>query len=148
LHLLGRNDGGKWTKQTSNGLTWRLARESDLLVIGGLLAEMEKRLGKQDRPDFFDDPVVLTLVAEDATGTVVTALYGEMTVELTSIGLHKPSIESVSEIFPDLQQFFGDRFFRVANVFVPRPLARLLHQLLPGCERTSKKLAHFVYRIR
>lgn len=145
---LGRDDKGAWTKTTSNGLKWRLAVEADLLAIGGLLAAMEARLGKQDRPDFFDDPVVLTLVAEDAAGTVVSALYGEMTIELTSIGLDKPSMETVSEIFPDLHQFFGDRFYRVANIFVPKPLARLLRKLLPGCVQTSDTLAHFIYRIR
>jgi hypothetical protein len=144
---LGR-DGGTWKKRTSNGLTWRLAHESDLLAIGGLFAEMEARLGKQDRPDFFSDPVVLTLVAQDETGAVVSALYGEATIELTSIGLNKPSIETVHEIFPDLHQFFSDRFYRIAHVFVHKPIARLLRKLLPNCEPTSKTLAHFVYRIR
>jgi hypothetical protein len=145
---LGRINGGSWTKKTSNGLTWRLATENDLLAIGGLYADMEARLGEQDRPDFFSDPVVLTLVAEDETGTVVSALYGETTIELTSIGLHKPSIETISEIFPDLKQFFADRFYRVANVFVYKPLARLLRKFIPGCVQTKDTLARFTYRIR
>ena len=106
-------------------------------------------MGKQDKPDLFDMPVILTLVCEDdETGEVVEALYAECNVDLTSIGLDIQALKTVREIFPTLHRFFGDKTLRLATVSVPKLIAGVMSRLLPGMTRNDGKLVQFVYRIR
>lgn len=136
-----------WRYTTSNGYTWRMARPEDLLRVGQVWHEQEQRTGKAARLDLMKMPVVLTLVAENAAGEIVEALYGEATIEWASIGLEKAALETVGEIFPDLARFCGERDVRICRVVAPRRLAKLVSRFLPGMKRIDGDSAHFVFRI-
>lgn len=137
-----------WRFQTSNGYTWRLARAEELPLIEDLWCVQESVIGKQDKPDLFNIPVVLTLVAENEAGEIVEALYAEAVVEFTSIGAERGALRSVNELFPHLRRFCGDRSLRVARVNVPRGIARMVRKFLPGLVQLDEELSQFVFRIR
>jgi hypothetical protein len=137
----------QWRLRTSNGYVWRLARIEDLLRVHQMWFEQEQRVGKAARLDLMKMPAVLTLVAENDAGEIVEALYGEATVEWASIGLERGALETVSELFPALERFCGERSVRLCRVNVPRRLAALVSRFIPGMKRIDREMAQFVFRI-
>jgi hypothetical protein len=137
-----------WRHKATSGLTWRLAVESDIPRIHDLWTAMEGKLGKQDKPDLFEVPVVLTLVAEDEAGVIVSAIYGEAVVDWTGIGTDRRAADSLSELFPVLHSFLFDRGIRVTRVLVPRRLAKGMRDVLPWMTDISHKFAQFAYTVR
>lgn len=140
--------GPEWRFRASNGYVWRLATPEDQPRIEEIWAEQERAIGRQDRPDLFEMPVILTLVAEDHAGVVVEALYAELTVEFVSIGTERSALRTVHEMFRHLRQFCGERSMRLARVNVPRRLAGMVRKFLPGLVQTEDELAQFVFRIK
>jgi hypothetical protein len=143
-----RITGLEWRHRASNGYTWRLALPEDLPRIRELWAAQEAKIGPQDRPDLFEMPVVLTLVAENEHGEVVEALYGEVTIEWTSVGIERAALRTVAELFPYLRKFCGDRTLRLARVNVPRRIAGMMRKFLPSLKQIDEEVAQFVFRIR
>jgi hypothetical protein len=141
-------DGPEWRFQASNGYVWRMATAGDLPRIQELWANQESRIGAQDKPDLFDLPVLLTLVAENAGGVVVEALYIEAVAEFVSIGTERGALRTVHEMFRHFRDFCGQRKIRLARVNVPRRLARMVGRFLPGLDQTEDQLAQFVFRVR
>lgn len=137
-----------WRLKAANGLTWRLAIPEDMASIFLLWQEMDRKLGKQDKPDLFDMPVMLTLVAEDEAGTIRGAIYGEAVVDFTGIGTDRAVMEAVPDLFPTLRDYLGERTIRVVRVAVPRLLRRGMARALPGLVEITQRLAVFVYTIR
>ncbi len=127
-----------------------MATVNDLPEIEALWEALDARLGPQDRPDLFANPVVLTLVAEDARGQIVDAVYGEATIEWTMIGGTRRGAQALPPLVETLKQFCGERV-RYARVLVPRggaedTLARYMARKLPGLIEVGKLYAHFVCR--
>lgn len=129
-------------------MIWRLAVKSDLPRIHELWAEMDRKFGRQDRPDLFAMPVLLTLVAEDENGVVVSALYGECVVDWTMIGANREAGRMVDKLFPYLEHFLLERTIRVARVLVPKRIERHMQKLLPQMRNISESFAQFVYVLR
>lgn len=137
-----------WRLKASNGITWRLAVIEDMPRLTELWDNMDKRLGKQDRPDLFAMPVVLTLVAEDEHGIIVSGLYGEAVIDFTGIGTDRRAMLTASEIIPTLHEFLLERTIRVVRVLVPKRVAKGMSALLPGLSEITQSFAQFIYQIR
>ena len=148
-HLAFGPDPHGWRHHDpETGLTWRILRREDMPRIEELWAGMEERLGKQDRPDQFRMPVVITLVAEDCTGTVVSAIYGECVVDFTMIGTDRRVARSVKTVIPYLSLHLFPRAIRIVRVLVPHRMARHMERLLPGFTNITQSFAQFVHKIR
>lgn len=137
-----------WRLKTSNGYTWRLARLEDMLRVYQLWSEQDARMGDSPRVDLMNMPVVLTLVAENASGEIVEALFGEATFEWISVGLERDALQTVNELFPALERFSAQRSVRVCRVNVPRRLARLVRRFLPGLRHCDEEISQFVFDVR
>lgn len=135
-------------RQKVGPLTWRLAVVEDIPSLNELWGAMDKKLGKQDRPDLFAMPVVLTLVAENENGVVVQGIYGEAVIDFTGIGTDRRAMASIGELFPALHEHFFERTIRVIRVLVPKRLAAGMKAMLPGMVELSIKFASFAYTIR
>lgn len=138
----------KWRHPTGNGLTWRLALPEDMPRLYELWGAMDRKLGKQDKPDLLKLPVLLALVAEDEAGVIVGGVYGEAVVDFTGIGTDRRAMESAAELFPELREFFRVRSLRVARVLVPRRLANGMRERLPGFREITQRFAQFCYQIQ
>lgn len=138
-----------WRKP-AHGLTWRLAQPKDAPALVDLLDQMERRIGVQDRPDFYAAPVLLTLVAEDAAGRIVTAVYAEAVAELTMVGLSREGMLGVAALEEELAGFLFARGFRVARLSIPARLERFMRATLERahffCDRRLLNFARLVRR--
>lgn len=131
------------------GVVWRILRYEDLPELRRLWAEMDAKLGKQDKPDQFRMPVVLTLVAEDdQTGEMLSAIYGEAVVDFTMIGTSRRVARSVKTVIPYIELNLFPRSIRIVRVLVPVRLARHVGRLLPRFTNITQSFAQFVYKIR
>jgi hypothetical protein len=138
----------EWRMKVENGLTWRLAKPEDMPHLLELWHSMEKKLGRQDKPDLFAMPVVLTLVAEDEQGVIVSGVYGEAVIDFTGIGTDRRSMACLGELFPVLEAHLLERTIRTVRVLVPRRLAKGMKAVLPGLSEITQQFAQFVYQIR
>ena len=138
-----------WRQTTRDGLTWRLAVMDDLPRLRELWAEMDEKLGeKQDKPDLFAMPVLLTLVAEDTSGKLIAAIYGEAVVDWAMIGTDRAAARSIDELWPQLTFFLFERTVRVTRVLVPMRLRRHMARLLPQMRDITQLFAQFSCTIR
>lgn len=137
-----------WRHIAANGLTWRMAQPDDLPRLLELWAGMEKKLGRQDKPNLFAMPVVITLVAEDEQGTIVGGVYGEAVIDFTGIGTDRRVAASVSELFIELGIHLRERTIRIVRVLVPRCLAAGMAKALPGLQEITQRYAQFFIKIR
>jgi hypothetical protein len=134
-----------WSHETANGLTWRMMRIEDAPRVLDLWAEMDRKLGRQDKPNLFALPVLLTLVAEDEAGDIVTALYGEAVVDLTLIGMDRRAMESTAELTRPLGGFLRSQWgIRAVRVLVPMRLRKGMKRLLPQFREITELVAQFV----
>lgn len=148
-HLAFGEDRFAWRLPTQEGLTWRLATMNDLPQLRALWAEMDAKLGKQDKPDLFDMPVLLTLVAvDDLTGEIATAIYGECVVDWTMIGTSRRAARTLPQLHPWLALFLFPRKIRLARILVPRRLERHMERMLPGFRNITQQFAQFVGNVR
>lgn len=149
-HLAFGDKPLEWRLPTSEGVTWRLATRDDLPELRRLWAEMDARMGvKNDKPDPFAEPVVLTLVAVDAvTGRIDSALYGELVVDWAMIGTSRRTARTINELIPHLALFLFPRSIRAARVLVPRRLERHMAKLVPRLRNITESFAQFAYIIR
>lgn len=103
-----------WTIEHAD-LTWRVALPEDGNAVAALI---EAQPVKQDRPDLFAAPVILTLVAEDFTGEIVDALYIELIAEITKITANRAGFDAYQLLLPHIRSFLHARNIRVAQMAV------------------------------
>lgn len=139
---------GWWSYPTRN-LLWRLARPEDATAIEALYQDMERRIGKQDRPALLAPPVLIALVAEDEEGRIVGGLYIEAVAEITMVGLSRDVLEGAAELGPELAGFLESRKFRIARVTIPSRLGHVMRRALARVGfHSTKGLTHFARMIR
>lgn len=138
-----------WSIQ-SNGLRWRMATPDDTAVLTALMDQVPLRWRNLDRPDLFKSPVLLTLVAEDAEGTVVDGCYVEAVCEVVKLCMTPAGFNSMEELAPWLRRFMTLRGFRICQVTTPRRLARYMRAILELCgfHYVDDELSHFKGRLR
>lgn len=149
-HFVFGENRAEWRLPTKQGVTWRIAQRDDLPELQALWDEMDAKLGaKQDRPDQFAMPVLLTLVAvDDVTGKIETAIYGECVVDWTMIGTSRRAARTFGELHPWVALFLFSRSIRVARILVPRRMERHMKKMLPGLRNITQSFAQFVCNIR
>lgn len=101
-----------------DGLIWRVALQKDEPGIAGVLDAVDNRLGKQDRPDLYAAPVLLTLVAEDETGAIVDGLYIELVAEIVKFSDNRRAFDSYEKLLPYIGSFLQSREVRVVQMNV------------------------------
>jgi hypothetical protein len=137
-----------WRLKTANGLTWRMMRIEDAPRVVDLWREMDRKLGKQDSPNLFALPVLVTLVAEDELGEIVEALYGEAVIDLTLIGCDRRAMASTVELTGPLGSFLKSQWnIRAVRVLVPRRLRAGMKRLLPQFRDITERFAQFVFNL-
>ena len=100
-------------RKNTGTLTWRLARPEDRDAIERVARITERFLDiPQRRPNLFDKPVLLALVAENEQGRIVDVLYLEAHVELKKVGITRAGFEESAEIARDLAEWLKERGFR------------------------------------
>lgn len=144
------NEDWKTWRQSSEGLTWRIAVLEDLPALTRLLDAAHMMVGAQERPDFFAFPVVLTLVAENADGVIVDGLYIEFEAYIRKIGLNRQGMLSAEALVPMLGSFLASRKIRLGRVAVPKRLAKVMGTSMErmGLIDVSEKFSHWAMKLR
>lgn len=137
-----------WRQPATGGLTWRMARQEDLPRLSRVWDQMEEKLGPQDRPDLFNWPVCLVLLAEDEAGEIVGGLYGEAVIDWTMIGADAHVARATTTLLPELIAYHLNTGIRAARVLVPMRLRRVMGRYLSVLTDLSDRFAHFAYRVR
>lgn len=134
----------------AKGLRWRIALPSDQPALTALLDDAESILGKQERANLFEFPVVLTLVAEDEEGRIIDGLYIEFEAFVRKLGLNRQGMQSAEALVPMLGGFLESRKIRLGRVAVPRRLARVMRESMARMKMycDDSDFIHFVRRIR
>jgi methyl coenzyme M reductase subunit C-like uncharacterized protein (methanogenesis marker protein 7) len=126
-------DANFWKDYTKNTglLTWRLALPEDQPAIDKLREATERTLReKQKAPDLFARPVLLALVAEDADGEIVDAMYAEAQVEIVKMGLSETGLLETSGIAPDLDEYLRGMGFKTATIRTRKSLKEKMSVVL------------------
>jgi hypothetical protein len=112
-------------------LVWRLALPKDKPALERLWRSKERVLNaKLDRPDFFASPTLITLVAEDCQGKIVSGLYVEAVPSVSMIGASVEGFEGTPEIHADIVAWLRSRGFRFAATIVPKMLCVRMREVL------------------
>lgn len=115
------------------------------------MLEMKDRIGvTPDCPDMFAPPVIVTLVAEDESGTIVQGLYMEMVVDLTMLGLHREAFDSAEVLLPTLAGLAFSRRIRTGRVTTLRSMRSRVRKMLEkvGFRTDAGAVDHWVFRVR
>lgn len=126
-------DANYWKdyRRTAGDLTWRLAVSEDQPAIDRIREASERLLNeKQKTPNLFDVPVMLALVAEDATGTVVDALYLEAQVEVMKMGCSSESFTATMDIEKDIYAWLRGLGIKRATVRTRSSLKEVMRPIL------------------
>lgn len=118
-------DANYWKdfRRTTGTLTWRLATSEDQPAIDRIREASERLLNeKQKSPALFGRPVLLALVAEDAEGNVVDALYLEATVEVCKVGSSPIGLIETAGLESDLYSWLRGMGFKTATIRTRRSL--------------------------
>jgi hypothetical protein len=138
-----------WRLNTLEGVTWRLATRDDMPRLQELWDEMDAKLGKQDRPNLMQMPVLITLVAvDDVTGRIEAATYGECVVDWTMIGTSRRVARTIKDLHPYLVIFLFTRAIRVSRILVPKRLEKHMQRLMPQMRNITHLFAQFACMIR
>ena len=123
---------------------------ADLPRLLELWDEMDEKFGgRQDRPNLFSVPVMVTLVACDGeTGTIEGAIYGEYVVDWTAIGTSRKAARQIDALWPTLNECLRESCIRVTRVLVPSRLERQMAKILPQLRNITNAFAQFVFNVR
>lgn len=133
-------------RRTAGDLTWRLAAPEDQPAIDRIRETSERLLNeKQKVPDLFAAPVMLALVAEDATGNVVDALYLEAQVEVIKMGCSLDSFTATLDVEKDLYAWLRGLGIRRATVRTRSSLKEAMRPILSflGFECEDEDFSHW-----
>jgi hypothetical protein len=118
-------------RRATGNLTWRLATPGDQPAIDKIKEASERLLDeKQKSPDLFNRPVLLALVAEDAQGNLVEALYLETTVEVVKIGLSTTALVETAGLERDLYSWLRGMGFMTATIRTRKGLKEKMSAVL------------------
>lgn len=118
-------------RRTTGELTWRLATPEDQTAIDRIKEASERLLDeKQKSPDLFSRPVLLALVAEDAEGKIVDALYLEAQVEVVKIGCSETGLIETAGLEADLYAWLRGLGFKTAIIRTRRSLKEKMAYVL------------------
>lgn len=110
-------------QRTTGNLTWRLATPEDQPAIERIRKASERLLGeKQKEIDLFKFPILLALVADDAHGRIIDAVYVEAQVEIVKVGCTEPGLVETAGIEPELYASLRGWGFKTAIVRTRRSL--------------------------
>lgn len=135
-----------YSKTTVTGITWRLATPDDMGSIRRIRGISERLRGvPQRKPNLFEKPVLLALVAENEHGRIIDAVYVEMQVEVVKIGLSASGMIESAAIEPDLTQWLRDLNFRTVLVTTPPTLKERMGNFLKvlGFRSSEGKLTYW-----
>ena len=119
-----------YSRNTGN-LTWRLATPADQPAIDRIKNVSERFLHeKQKSPALFDRPVLLALVAEDAEGKIVDALYLEAQVEVVKVGCSEDGLVETAGLEADLYQWLRGMGFKTATIRTRKSLKEKMRVVL------------------
>ncbi len=143
------DDWRDWRLEAS-GLVWRVALPEDAEGLEALTAMTDARYGQQDRPDFFEKPVLLTLVAEDASGVIVDGLYIELVADITKLTSNRNGFAAYPLLLPVIGGFLESRHVRVAQMSVLQrwTAAMAISLKKMGMMRTDGIFSHWVRKVR
>jgi hypothetical protein len=143
------DDWRQWTLE-SHGLTWSIARPEDIPALHRLLDSAHVKMGAQERPDWFEFPVVLTLVAKNLDGIIVDGLYVEFEAYIRKIGLNRQGMLSAEALVPMLGSFLVSRKIRIGRVAVPGRLSKIMRASMErmGLTDVTDKFSHWVMKLR
>lgn len=135
----------------SGAVTWRLALPSDAMAMAGLVVDMQERTGvERDCPDMFAWPVMITLVAEDDSGTIVGAVYMEAIAEIKMLNFNRDAFTSAEALLPLLAGLANERKIRWGRVstkhWIQRRVSRMLRAV--GFELEPDRMDHWLFRVR
>jgi hypothetical protein len=141
-------DANYWKdyRKTAGDLTWRLAAPEDQPAIDRIRETSERLLNeKQKAPNLFAAPVMLALVAEDAAGSVVDALYVEAQVEIVKMGLSSESFTATMDIEKDLYAWLRGIGIKRATVRTRSSLMEVMRPVLSflGFECEDDDFSHW-----
>lgn len=134
-----------WSRCTGK-LLWRAAEAKDLPAIRRLQNVAERFSGvPQRRPNLFDLPVLLTLVAEDQNGKIIDALYLEAQVEIVKLASTAAGFEESEKLQNDLVPWLRSLGFRTCLATTPHQLKEKMTPglLLSGFRCLDKALSHW-----
>jgi hypothetical protein len=144
-------DGQEWRdwRVEHSGLTWRVAEKSDSSAIESMLLASDKRMGEQDRPDLFDSPVLITLVAEDGSGAIVDGLYIELVADITKLTANRAGFDAWPHLMPPITGLLKARKIRLAQMFVIERWSKVMgkHLKAMGFSPTAARFASWVRRV-
>ena len=133
-------------RRTAGDLSWRLAVPEDQPAIDRIQEASERLLNeKQKAPNLFAAPVMLALVAEDATGNVVDALYAEAQVEIVKMGCSSESFTATMDIEKDLYRWLRGLGIKRATVRTRASLKERMRSILSflGFECEDDDFSHW-----
>lgn len=141
-------DANYWKdyRRTAGDLSWRLAVPEDQAAINRIREASERLLNeRQKAPNLFAAPVMLTLVAEDAIGNVVDALYVEAQVEVVKMGLSADSFTATLDIERDLYAWLRGLGIKRATVRTRSSLKEAMRPILSflGFECEDDDFSHW-----
>jgi hypothetical protein len=141
-------DANYWKdyRRAAGDLVWRLATPEDHPAIDRIREATERLLNeKQKAPNLFAAPILLTLVAEDAAGNVVDALYLEAQVEVVKMGCSSESFTATMDIEKDLYAWLRGMGIKRATVRTRLSLKDRMRPVLSflGFENEDDDFSHW-----
>lgn len=124
-----------------NNSMWRLAEARDAEVLKRLNAEQREMLKTAvDEPNYFDKPVLLTIVREE-DGEVKGAVYFEAVAEMCVIGTDPVTTVELKAIAEQLKIHLRVRGFRWVRCIVPNRPKLLAKTFKKHLEQAGFRLA-------
>lgn len=133
-------------RKTTGDLTWRLATKEDQAAIDAIRESSEKSLGeKQQDLNLFARPVLLALVAEDAHGVVVDAMYLEAQIEVRKVGCSPVALVETAGIESELYAWARGMGFKTVTIRTRKSLKEKMVAVLEylGFECSDDKFSHW-----
>ena len=118
-------------RRCTGNLCWRLATPADQPAIDRIKEVSERLLHeKQKSPDLFSRPVLLALVAEDAKGNIVDAIYLEAKVELIKVGCSEVGLKEQAGLEPELAEWLTGMRFKTLTIRTRKSLKEKMRFVL------------------
>lgn len=145
----GADDWRDWRLEHA-GLTWSVALPEDIEAIDALLDREEAKFGRQDRPNLFEPPVMITLVAKNEAGEIVDGLSIELVAEIGKLTTNREGFSAYPKLLPHIGGFLQARGVRVAQMAVASRRVPAMQPMLEemGFRPVEPVLSMWVRKVR
>lgn len=139
----------EWRRKCGE-LTWRIATPEDIEKLRAIHGLHAGRVNPPMLPELDEQPVILTLAAEDEHGKVVFGAYVEVVAHIRAIGVHRNGLSSLLGLKDMFVSFLRAAGFRMVKINFKRPMTFAVRPLLKeaGFDEEDQQGPNFHYLLR